>query len=250
MYLYKAADDFDLCALGDVVMSEQLGGGGEVKLDASGRPYRRSGANADELGLGQIRLSGIVHGDTAAAFAAQCMELRTMHGTQVEVERERQDTLADETALCDFSVQWGDVLGRGSMQEVTLTMAPTAPFSPPNSTPSEVLNVAESLVNTGTMPITNAVVTVTMTNSTSSLTITGGGNDLTLTMALVNTDVVVIDCGARTVKKNGALQDVTVTRGASHQYSDWLVIPVGGADITVGNGSGTVSYNLPEGANR
>ena len=268
---------FDLCHFSNPSESEQMGSGGLVRLSSHGIPYRRYGAQLDPLGQTQVRLSGVVYADTQSDFVDKCIELRGYHGSEQTLRRQRTDDGSGTTsangqtdaARCDVSVTWGNLLSWKYAQAAILTLTLLEPWrgirrgetatTDTDATygdgyvyggdvRSGALGDAVMLANTGNFPVSDTEITVTASGAIATISINGGDNSLGVTFspALAADDVVVIDCGERTITKNGTQLDQILTRNAAHAHGEWLRIPNGGVDVTVTGGSGTVAYKYRE----
>jgi hypothetical protein len=97
--------------------------------------------------------------------------------------------------------------------------------------------------NGGTLPIDDAVLTITASSTITSLTITmAGGVQLLWSGSLTAGQALTIDCGRRTVIKAGTTAYAGWSLGASHTMAGWLQLAVGNNWLSVtGAGAGTVA---------
>ena len=103
-----------------------------------------------------------------------------------------------------------------------------------DSTPKNI-----SLTNSGNTPVKNAVITITIPadappNITKLIFLISGSVEFEYTGSLSSNDTLVIDTGARSVKKNGADDyggNFSLT--SNHAISEWLRLAVGANTLTV-----------------
>jgi len=121
---------------------------------------------------------------------------------------------------------------------------------------SEVTGLDESpqacgAPNNGNAPVRNAVVTLTAagTNITAATFTMTGVSQFSWAGTLLVGNSLVIDCGARTVKNNGADAYSGFSLGAGHAIAEWLRLVAGLNSVLVARTGGssastvTISYN-------
>lgn len=98
--------------------------------------------------------------------------------------------------------------------------------------------------NGGDLPVEDAVITVTAASTITTLAITMPGSDLRWIGSMTAGQALIIDCGAKTVKKAGTSAYGGFSLGAGHTAAGWLVLAAGNNLINVtGDGSGTAAIN-------
>ena len=88
-----------------------------------------------------------------------------------------------------------------------------------------------TLTNNGDMTCKNLVVTIIATGA-ATVTLATGGFSMTVSATAAN-DELVIDCGAHTVRKNGADDYANAAFGGSNTTADWLPLAVGDNTLAV-----------------
>jgi len=103
-----------------------------------------------------------------------------------------------------------------------------------------------SLVNDGTAPVADAIITVTATSALVNPTfiITALGVSLKYTGTVANTKALVIDCGAKTVKNDGANAYSGFSLEAAHTARNWLPLTVATHTLAVAASSGTGNVSV------
>jgi hypothetical protein len=103
-----------------------------------------------------------------------------------------------------------------------------------------------SLVNDGTAPVYDAVITVTATSSLVNPTfiISALGVSLKYTGTVNNTKALVIDCGAKTVKNDGANAYSGFSLQAAHTARNWMPLTVATHTLAVAASSGTGNVSV------
>jgi len=90
------------------------------------------------------------------------------------------------------------------------------------------------VTNGGNGTCRNAIVTITAGGANiTALTVASGDTDIDWTGTLTAGNGLVIDCGAKSIKNNGANAYSGFAYGGSHALNGWLVLPPGDTDITI-----------------
>jgi len=102
-----------------------------------------------------------------------------------------------------------------------------------------------SIPNAGTVPIRDAVFTVTrLTGTITSVTLTGPSMDFTWTGSLGSGAALVVDGGDHTILAGGVDAYDDLVFNAGHTIDDWLLLPRGQSTIYVTVTGGTSTINM------
>lgn len=128
---------------------------------------------------------------------------------------------------------------RGIIAPMTAIFSTLQPHwqSTTQSNVSDSLSVGANSVSVtpgGTAPVYDAVLTFTATGSVTNIDIANDHAHLVYSGSLVNTDVLVIDCGNFSVTKNGANAYTDFALGSNHADNVWLRLGASNSiDITM-----------------
>jgi hypothetical protein len=254
---------------GLVQVTEDLGKLDGVGISAHGIPFPIHGADDVPMGGSVITVGGTYYAPTQAAMDTLDLAMRSLHRTRTTIRRDTVAETGAQTAQCVAYYQPADRKAlqvtaflrchlledfRGTRRGETPVYG-TADWDDGwiygGDTRSGSIGSAVTLANDGNADVNDAEITITVSSgSFTDFTISDGvNNSLSLVLSVTSADVIVIDCEARTVTKNGTLQSVVLGRASAHTHGDWLRIPSGGCDVTIsgtGGGTGTHAYKYRE----
>lgn len=194
------------------------------------------------------RTEGVVIADTAAALGTAVYALRALYGkrdklyrvrdgagtewvyarlTQIDVQRGLNDTLMQSLG---FTWQIEEAVWSGSAHDVVGTLS------------GGTTNM--SLPNAGNARVDNAVITVTVAGTplTGLTMLVAGTSQIAWAGTVAVGNAIILNCGAHTVRNNGADAYNGFSYGTAHYVSRWLELEPGTTTFTViRTGGGTAT---------
>lgn len=184
---------------------------------------------------------------SATALRTQLDALRAKIGVWGLLVRKRDDDSVLQSIyarLLAVNGTWVLEDGASALLELQWETAEPAWRAASGSTASGSVGGSTSIVNDGTAPVVDAVVTLTASGGAlvnPTLTIAAIGVALKFTGSIADTKALVIDCGAMTVKNDGANAYSGFSLEAGHTARGWMPLSVATHSLAVaGTGAGTV----------
>jgi hypothetical protein len=199
-------------------------------------------------------LRAIVSEETDAAQRAAIDGLRAKARVRGQLVRQADDDLSIQWAWARLQqISQRRVYGNRGYQILEFTWAMESEWYADRADLTEELDGSPytlSVENEGNRTVTNAVITITADDAslTAATITTTNGTHLIWAGTLVAGDDLVIDCGAKSIKNDGANAYSGLTYGSGHTIDDWLRI-YGAMDITItytGGGTAptvTIAFN-------
>lgn len=242
---------FDSVAL-PLGMSEDPLSTGDVTpglIGAAGGVYDRYGARTVLPRSREIAFRGRYDGSSSASALRTALDaLRAKIGVRALLVRKRDDDAVLQSLyarLLTVDGRWLLEDGASAMLDLRFETAEPSWRHATGSTATGSVGGSTSIVNDGTAPIVDAVVTLTASGGAlvnPTLTIAGWGIYLKYTGSIADTKTLVIDCGAMTVKNDGANAYSGFSLESGHTARGWMPLPVATSALAVaGTGSGSVS---------
>lgn len=147
---------------------------------------------------------------------------------------------ANVTQPVELTFQCVEAWWRGAAHDVDVTLTGPSPQS-------------MVMANAGNRTVNNAIITVAAVPSNiTSLTIAvTGSSSFTFSGTITAGQSLVIDCGAMTVKNNGADAYANFALGGSHVIDDWLRLVSGNTTVVVtwtgGGATSTINFTYDDG---
>ncbi|MEZ4684150.1 MAG: hypothetical protein R2932_59065 [Caldilineaceae bacterium] len=195
----------------------------------------------------------IVSEETDAGQRAAIDALRAKARTRGKLVRQSDDTATHWAWARLSNVQYRRPYSNRGYQILDFTWSLESEWYADRIDQEETLDGSPftlSVENEGNRAVTNAIITITSDDaSLTAVTLTTtNGTHLIWTGTVTAGNDLVIDCGAKSIKNNGANAYSGLSYGGNHSIDDWLRI-VGAMDITItytGGGSAptvTIAYN-------
>lgn len=241
---------FDSVAL-PLGMSEDPLNTGDVTpglIAATGGVFDRYGARTALPQARVVSFRGRYDGSSSASALRTALDaLRAKIGKRALLVRKRDDDAVLQSVyarLLSADGKWLLTDGQTAVLDLRWETAEPSWRHATGSTASGSVGGNTSIVNDGTAPVFDAVVTLTASGGAlvnPTLTIAGYGIYLKYTGSIADTKALVVDCGAMTVKNDGANAYSGFSIEAGHTNRGWM--PLAAATITLavaGTGSGSV----------
>lgn len=199
-------------------------------------------------------LRAIVSEETDAAQRAAIDGLRAKARVRGKLVRQAEDDLSIHWAWARLQqVQQRRVYNQRGYQILEFTWAMESEWYADRADLTETLAGSPytlSVENEGNRTVTNAAITISAdsANLTAATITTTNGTHLIWAGTLLAGDDLVIDCGAKSIKNDGANAYAGLSYGSGHTIDDWLRI-YGVMDITItytGGGTAptvTIAFN-------
>ena len=184
---------------------------------------------------------------SSTALRTQLDALRAKVGVWGLLVRKRDDDSVLQSVYARLlSVDGTWVLEDGASATLNLRWETGEPSwrAATGSTASGSVGGSTSIVNDGTAPVVDAIITLTASGGAlvnPTLTIAALGVALKWTGSIADTKALVIDCGAMTVKNDGANAYSGFSLEAAHTARGWMPLTVATHALAVaGTGAGSV----------
>ncbi|RME20088.1 MAG: hypothetical protein D6800_13475 [Candidatus Zixiibacteriota bacterium] len=192
----------------------------------------------------QVSKKLYVTGDTAADVVSTLNSLRGKVGKRGTLRRRWVDGSTEQWCTARLLRFDASKTPENNLhQEITLTWSIISPLWYSQSQTVSAVDLITSpqtisVTNSGNAPVLNAVITVAMPSvlpvDITSLTVSmTGKSELVYSGTLTAGDTLEIDCGARSVKLNGADSYSNVSFGSNHAISEWLRLEPGSNSIII-----------------
>ncbi len=217
---------------------------------AAGGAFDRYGTRQVLPQMREITFRGRYDGSaTAAALRTAIDALRAKIGVRGLLVRKREDDAVLQNLyarLLSVDGRWQMEDGQSALLDLRFETTEATWRHASAATPATgSVGGNTSIVNDGTAPIFDAVITLTASGGAlvnPTLTDAGWGIYLKYTGSIADTKALVIDCGAMTVKNDGANAYSGFSLESGHTARGWMPLTVATHTLAVaGTGSGSVS---------
>jgi len=210
--------------------------------EIQGRPFDQDGSQRLRAGVGTITKQALITGDTPAALRANVNTYRALVGKRGQLVRRWGDGTREWVLarLLDMSGSRkpGDILHQ--QFDFTFQILSSCWYSETQTVVNSTVAASPTtitLTNTGNERVTNPVIQLTVPSGKALTSVrfeVTGLVDFTYTGTLVVTNVLKIDCGARSVTKNGVDAYAGFALNSStHKVEDWLYLDPGATSLKV-----------------
>lgn len=230
----------------------------DLSTGSADNSLQRTVGGVFDLAQGERRLplvrtvthEGMYAASSAASLYTQVQALRNMLGTKAHLVRRRYDG----------AEQWTEARLQSIEQPITVeehfafaaniraVFAVAGAAWRASTTTARTVAIGQGLTlatvnNSGTEPVSDAILTITATTSITSLSIELGNAHLSYTATIQAGDTLVIDCGALTVVNDGVGDYDHLVLSSNHALAGWLELAPGNNDIQI-TATGTGSLQI------
>ena len=185
----------------------------------------------------------LVHSNSATALVVTLAALRALVGTRATLTRRVE---ADDTQhTCDArlsAVPYVRKVENDRYLEITLNFSQLSYWVGESKTESGTPGVDKNVINSGNLPQTDCVITLTSDDAAlTDPTFEGPGSVLLWTGTIPIGQSLVIDCGARSVLLNGANAYSGLSLETLHTREQWFTLEPGNNVLLIGDSAWTTA---------
>ncbi len=217
-------------------------------IGAAGGTFDRYGTRTVLPRAREIAFRGRYDGSASASALRTAIDaLRAKIGVRALLVRKRDDDSVLQSVyarLLTVDGRWLLEDGASAMLDMRFETAEPSWRHATGSTASGSVGGNTSIVNDGTAPVYDAIITLTASGGAlvnPTMIISAIGVSLKYTGSIADTKALVVDCGAMTVKNDGANAYSGFSLESGHTARGWMPLTVATHTLAVaGTGSGSV----------